>query len=77
MVKIKTTRYYGELYRRDGDGDYRLHFVVKLIAPPRSRVSQYIGKKDQKLSDLLCLDDTVLSVIEGLTIDWSEVQSVY
>lgn len=76
MIKINTTHYYGELYRRDGDGDYRLHFVVKLIAPARASVSQYIGKRQQKLSGLLCLDDTILSLIEGLTIDWSEVQSV-
>ena len=76
MIKIKATRYYGELYRREGNDNYKLHFVVKLIAPARASVSQYIGKRQQKLSGLLCLDDTILSAIEGLTIDWSEVRSV-
>lgn len=77
MIKIKTTRYYGELYRREGEGSYRLHFVVKVIAPPRVRASQYIGNRNAKLSDMLCLDDTILSSIENLSIDWSEVQNVH
>ena len=71
MTKIKTTRYYGELFAYDG----HLHFVVKLVCPPRSRPSQYIGPKC-KTSDLLCLDDAILSSIPTLSIDWSEVQRV-
>lgn len=76
LTKIKSTRYYGELYGRVCDGRRRLHFVVKLIAPTRAHYSEYIGKRNQKLSDLLCLDDTILASIEHLTIDWSEVQNV-
>lgn len=76
MKKINSTRYYGELYHREGCGMHQLHFVVKLIAPARAPLSRYIGKRGQKLSDLLCLDDAILASIEDLTIDWSEVQNV-
>lgn len=71
MTEIKTTRYYGKLFVDDD----HLHFVVKLVCPPKSRPSQYIGPKC-KTSDLLCLDDAVLSSIPTLSIDWSEVQRV-
>lgn len=74
MKKIKATRYYGELYRREQCENYSLHFVVKLIAPAYASIHQYIGKRNQKTSDLLCLDDTILASIEGLTIDFSEVR---
>lgn len=72
MTEIKTTRYYGKLFRLE---DNKLHFVVKLICPPGARPSQYIGPKC-KTSDLLCLDDTILFCVPGLSIDWSEVQRV-
>ncbi len=71
MTEIKTTRYYGKLFAVDG----HLHFVVKLVCPFRSRPSQYIGAKC-KTSDLLCLDDAILSSIPTLSVDWSEVQRV-
>ena len=73
MIELRTTRYYGKLYLRDDRG---FHFVVKLIAPPSSRPTQYIGHRNQKLSDLLCVDDTILAGISNLSIDWSEVQNV-
>lgn len=72
MTELKTTRYYGKLYRSD---DNCLHFVVKLMCPPNSRPSQYVGPKC-KTSDLLCLDDSIFSAIPKLTIDWSEVLNV-
>lgn len=72
MTEIKCIRYYGKLYRRDDNG---LHFVVKLLCPPNSGPSQYIGPKC-KTSDLLCLDDTVLALVPGLSVDWSEVLNV-
>lgn len=71
MTELKTTRYYGQLYVDDD----HLHFVVKLMCPKGARPSQYIGPKC-KTSDLLCLDDAILSSIPTLSIDWSEVQRV-
>lgn len=72
MIELRNTRYYGKLYLTDSK---HLHFVVKLICPPNCRPSQYIGPKC-KTSDLLCLDDAILSSISTLSIDWSEVQGV-
>lgn len=71
MIELRTTRYFGKLYLRKDKG---FHFVVKLIAPPSSRPVDYIGSRNQKLVDLLCLDDTILAGIPDLSIDWSEVQ---
>lgn len=73
MVELRTTRYYGKLFIRD---DLGFHFIVKLIAPPNCRAVDYIGSKNVKITDLLCLDDAVLSVFPNLSIDWSEVHRV-
>ena len=72
MNEIKTTRYYGKLFRQN---DNSLHFVVKLVCPPKCPPSQYIGPKC-KTCDLLCVDDTLLFCIPNLSIDWSEVNRV-
>ena len=71
MTELCGTRYYGKLYSDDG----HLHFVVKLICPPKARPSQYVGPKC-KTSDLLCLDDAIFAAIPNLSIDWSEVLNV-
>ena len=71
MIVVTDTRYYGQLYSVDG----HLHFVVKLMCPPKSRPSQYVGPKC-KTSDLLCLNDAIFAAIPNLTIDWSEVLNV-
>lgn len=69
---MKMTRYYGYMdFRGDKKAPY---FVVKVIAPPRASIYQYVGRKDVKLSKLLCVDDFILFSIPGLAIDWSEVE---
>lgn len=72
MIELLNTRYYGKLYFTE---DKHLHFVVKVICPPKSRPSQYIGPKC-KTSDLLCLDDAIFAALPDFSIDWSEVQRV-
>lgn len=74
MVKISSTRYYGYL-TADGSHSRDTTFHVLCIAPPGASVRNYIGPKNVKFTDLLCLDDYILSALPDTRVDWSEVQN--
>lgn len=73
MIKLSTTRYYGYL-TTNGSHACDTTFHVLCIAPPGASVRNYIGSKDVKFTDLLCLDDYILSALPDTRVDWSEVQ---
>lgn len=73
MIKLDSTRYYG-YFTTDGCHPSDMIFHVLCIAPVGASIYNYIGSKSVKLSNLLCLDDFVLSVLPDISIDWSEVK---
>lgn len=67
LKKYEFTRYYGYL-KPSSSG--RVCFEVHLICPPKSSYYEYIGPRDAKLTDMLCIDDYILCLSDDLEVDF-------
>lgn len=70
-MRIKSNQYYGYFEFRDSF-DQLPTFFVTLIKPAGSRISEWIGSKNVKLTDMLCVDDVIMRDW-NFPVDWSKV----
>lgn len=68
-MKFKPNQYYGYF---DYNSEVSTFYVV-LIKPANSSYKDWIGSKDLKLSDLLCIDDFIIGNC-NFSVDWSKVR---
>lgn len=69
-MKIKPNQYYGYF---DYSGLVPT-FNVVVIKPAGSKIHDWIGSKNAKLSDLLCIDDYIIGHCD-FTVDWSKIHA--
>lgn len=70
MLKFKPNQYYGYFDYEPPEPT----FYVVLIKPSNSCIHDWIGSKNVKLSDLLCIDDYILGKCD-FKVDWSKVNA--
>lgn len=73
-MNLAPNQYYGYFDYDDIFDRYMPVFHVVLIKPANSKPKDWIGSKNVKLVDMLCIDDLIIKTCE-FPIDWSKVNA--